>query len=159
MVRLQSLHSTRAECNYMNMGTKKRSPVKAKTIQRVAFPVKIVTTTTINNHRRFTSLYDSIGEERFADNFEDDDFFFFFFLVGLDGNGDDALLFSSSSSRGEGINESRIFGSGFTSINTDSVPLFKEEDADGSTGTNSFASEIGSSFETIRFDGFGSGIC
>jgi hypothetical protein len=113
---------------------------------------------TLSYYRRFKSLPDSIGEGSFAVIFEDDDLLLFFFLIGFEGNGDAALLFSSSSSRGDGINESRIFGSGFTSINTDSLPFF-EEDADNTSGANSFASEIGNSFATIRFDGFGSGIC
>lgn len=44
----------------------------------------------------------------------------FFFREGLEGTGEPELLLSSSSSRGEGIRLSRIFGRGLTSISTSS---------------------------------------
>ena len=52
-------------------------------------------------------LLDFFERDRF--DREDDDFFF---REGLEGTGEPELLFSSSSSRGEGIRLSRIFGRG-----------------------------------------------
>ena len=98
-------------------------------------------------------------EDRFDSDFDVDDELFFFFLVLFGWYGDLELLVSSSSSLGDGINASRIFGNGLTSTKTESfsppiVPCFG-----ASTAENSPLSETGSSLVAMRFAGFASGIC